>query len=408
MDIEAKPIRLPPVGKFIAIALVIAMALLLLQALGSGSVLSPFVAALITAYLFNPLVTWGHRRTGVSRAAWILLLYALLGTLIYVLVRYLGPMVTRQYRGLLATIPGIQNEIERLFTTNEAITIAGFSIRAADLSVVEKPLLDFVAQVGHSLSEVVPHIVFSALESVVLFVTYLIVTFYLLLQAPQIVEKTYGLVPAPYRAEIRGLGQQIDQILSGYVRGTLLLIPIMSVITFIALSILGVRYALVIAIASGFLEIIPLIGPWTAAGIAMTVSLFQATTPFGWSHALLAGVVGLTYFVLRMFEDNFIIPYVVGHAVKLHPVMVLFAILAGGALGGPFGLLIAIPTVAVVQLLLRYLYAKLVDSPDPLPPAPPPRTQERSRKPLPAAPVKPLNPVPSRPTRQSRSGLRSE
>jgi predicted PurR-regulated permease PerM len=79
-----------------------------------------------------------------------------------------------------------------------------------------------------------------------------------------------------------------------------------------------------------------------------------------------------------MFEDNFIIPFVVGHAVNLHPVIVLFAILAGGALGGPFGLLVAIPVAAIARLLLRYLYRKLVDAPD-LPPhdEPPARLAER-------------------------------
>jgi len=142
-----------------------------------------------------------------------------------------------------------------------------------------------------------------------------------------------------------------------------MLIPIMATFTYIALKTLGIRYALVIAIASGILEIIPVIGPWSAAGIAMMVSLLQPTTPFGWSHAVLVVVVGVTYFVLRMAEDNFIIPQVVGHAVHLHPVLVLFAILAGGALAGPFGLLVGIPTVAVAQLLLRYLYRKLVDAP---------------------------------------------
>ena len=160
-----------------------------------------------------------------------------------------------------------------------------------------------------------------------------------------------------------------------------MLIPIMATFTYIALKILGIRYALVIAIASGILEIIPVIGPWSAAGIAMMVSLLQPTTPFGWSHAVLAVVVGVTYFVLRMAEDNFIIPQVVGHAVHLHPVLVLFAILAGGALAGPFGLLVGIPVVAVAQLLLRYLYRKLVDAPG-LPPPPeikePPHTAAAS------------------------------
>ena len=156
----------------------------------------------------------------------------------------------------------------------------------------------------------------------------------------------------------------------------------------------GVRYALVIAIVSGFLEIIPVIGPWSAASIGMSVALFQATAPFGWPNWVLALVVGLVYFILRMFEDNFIIPQVVGHAVHLHPVLVLFAVLAGGAMGGAFGLLIGIPVAAIVRLLLRYLYRKLIDLPDLPPPdhLPPPIVRVAPRE----APEPPPRTTPTR------------
>lgn len=143
-----------------------------------------------------------------------------------------------------------------------------------------------------------------------------------------------------------------------------MLIPIMATLTTIALMLLGVRYALVLGIVTGILETIPLLGPWSAAGIAIVVALFQTPAPWGWPAWLIAGLIGLTYFVLRMFEDNFIIPHVVGPAVHLHPMLVIFAILAGGALGGPFGLFISIPVAAVARLLLRYLYYKLIDAPD--------------------------------------------
>ncbi len=108
---------------------------------------------------------------------------------------------------------------------------------------------------------------------------------------------------------------------------------------------------------------------------------------------MLAIVVVLTYFVLRMAEDNFVIPHVVGHAVHLHPVLVLFAILAGGAIAGPFGLLVGIPVLAVARLLLRYLYRKLVDAPEPPPPPelkepPLPRTASKS---IEAAPARPFS-----------------
>jgi predicted PurR-regulated permease PerM len=369
MHVESKPIRLSSTAKFVTVVVIVALTILLIR--GVSTILAPFIAAVITAYLFNPLITFLTRRTGINRALWILLLYVAIGAIIYGLLSFLGPILTRQYLDLRdRLIPDMITELQRL-ASSETIEVMGIAINVSEL---EAPILDFLNEISRSLPERLPHLVFTALESVVLFVTYLIVAFYLLLQTEQIVEKFYGLVPAPYRDEIRGLGHRIDEILGGYIRGTLLLIPIMSVLTYITLTILGVRYALVIAIATGFLEIIPLIGPWSAAGIAMSVALFQATAPFGWPNWVLALVVGAIYFILRMFEDNFIIPLVVGHAVHLHPVLVLFAILAGGAIGGPFGLLISIPVAAVARLLLRYIYRKLVDAPDLPPPDEPPQT----------------------------------
>jgi predicted PurR-regulated permease PerM len=362
MSVESKPIRLSPVAKYITVAIIVALTILLVSAV--GHVMTPFVAAAITAYLFNPMITFLNRRTRVSRAVWILVLYVAIGAIIYGLGRFLGPIIAMQYRDLRdRLIPSIIKDLNEL-AANQTVEFGGLTL---DVGSIEKPLTEFITNIGRSLPERVPQLVFTALESVLLFVTYLIVTFYLLLQTEQIVEKFYSLVPAPYRAEIRGLGAQVDGILAGYIRGQLLLIPIMTVLTYTALKILDIHYALVIAIASGILEVIPLVGPWSATGIAMAVALFQATAPFGWPNWLLAAIVGLTYFVLRMIEDNFIIPQIVGHAVHLHPALVLFAVIAGGTIGGPFGLLVAIPVAAIARLLLRYLYLKLVDSPE-LPP----------------------------------------
>jgi len=139
---------------------------------------------------------------------------------------------------------------------------------------------------------------------------------------------------------------------------------IMSVLLYIPLSILQVPYALVIAVASGVLEILPIIGPWSAAGIAMTVALFQPVTPFGLSNVAVAILLGIIYFVLRQIEDHFIIPNVMGPLVRLHPGVVIFAILAGGALAGAFGLFISIPIAAVIRIVLSYLYRKLTDQPE--------------------------------------------
>jgi predicted PurR-regulated permease PerM len=152
----------------------------------------------------------------------------------------------------------------------------------------------------------------------------------------------------------------INSTLGAFIRGQVLLVVIMSISSFIALTILDLKYALLVAIATGFLELIPLIGPWTAGGIAVTVSLFQDSTPFGWTHLTYAIVIGLVYFGLRQLEDMFVIPMVIGRIVKLHPLFVIFVLVVGTALGGVLGLILAVPLAAVLKIISTFFYAKVM------------------------------------------------
>src|SRR5262249_24001020 len=126
MSVETKPIRLSPVAKFITVVIIIALAILLISAV--GHVLTPFIAAAVTAYLFNPLISWLNRRTHVSRALWILVLYVMVGFLIYGLVRFLGPIIFDQYRELRHQIPKIVNDISTEIAANRMIEIAGITV----------------------------------------------------------------------------------------------------------------------------------------------------------------------------------------------------------------------------------------------------------------------------------------
>ncbi len=357
MQAEHTPIRLTTRGKLITIAIIIALCVLLLRAI--GHVLVPFVASIITAYLFNPLIGWLQQRTHIRRSIWIIVLYLLAFSLLSGLGIWVWPRIVVQYEDLQSRLPLFIDSIAQ--TLDEHHTVAITPAISINLRPLEDQLIGTISDLGRSLSGNVPHLFFSAAEVLLYTLVYLIVTFYLLLHSQQLKVWTVQLIPLPYRHEVCGLGSQIDRVLSAYIRGQLLLVVIMSVLTYIPLAILRVPYALVIAVASGILELIPLIGPWSAAGIAMSVALFQPDVPFDLSNVALAGLIGLIYFVLRQIEDSFIIPNVVGHLVRLHPALVIFAILAGGSIAGPLGLFIAIPTAAVMRILLSYLYQKLVD-----------------------------------------------
>lgn len=360
MQVEPRPIRFSLHGKLITLAILIGLVILLLGSI--GHVLTPFIAAIITAYIFNPLISLLERRTHIGRAFWIVVLYVIIFSLLYGLATWVWPRVIQQYQDLVTRLPDILRTVAETFERNRTIDM-GPGLRV-NLSLLEDQIILGLSELGRTLSESVPHLVFTALETTIYALVYLIVTFYLLYQSSQLKLWVVGLTPPVYRVEICTLGRQIDEVLGAFIRGQLLLIVIMAVLIYIPLSILRVPYALVIAIASGVLELIPILGPWSAALIAMTVAMFQPDVPFGLSHIGLAGLIGLIYFTLRQIEDSFIIPNVMGHLVRLHPAVVLFAVLAGGALGGAFGLFLAIPTAAVIRILLGYLYVKLTDTED--------------------------------------------
>jgi predicted PurR-regulated permease PerM len=371
---ESQPIRLSMQGKIITASIIVGLALLLVVSI--GSVLTPFIAAIITAYIFNPLVTLLENRTRAGRAVWIAVLYVLAFSLLYWLGTWLWPRIALQTNDLITRLPDIVVGVAATFEGNRTFEIG--PTLTIDLTPLEEHIINAATDLTRTLSEGVPHLVFSALETAIYTLIYLIVTFYLLLQSRELTAWTVRLIPAPYRTEICSLGRQIDHVLSAYIRGQLMLIVIMAVLLYIPLSILQVPYALVIAIASGVLELIPILGPWSAAIIAMTVALFQASVPFGLSNLGLAGLIGIIYFTLRQIEDSFIIPNIMGHLVRLHPAVVLFAVLAGGSLAGPLGLLLSIPFAAVVRILLTYIYSKLTDTTADFPNDPPP---SRAKKP---------------------------
>ena len=355
------PIRFSPRAKFVTVLSIVIISLYLVNQ--AWHIMIPFIWAIITAYIFNPVVTWMQRRTKTPRFWWVIVLYIIGFTLLTLLVSNVVPLITSQINDLAQTIPIWLDDAKIYVEQHQALTIRGVEI--VNLREAEREISGAIAAFAKALPGIAPLFLFGLAEGFILLLVYFVVTFYLLLQAETIPNNFYRLIPERHRDEIRQLIGSIDRVLSAYIRGQFLLIIIMSVLSYIALSILQVKYALIIAIATGFLEIIPIIGPYMATALAPLAGFFQGTTPFGWEPWVLALVIIAVYFALRQFEDHFIIPNLVGHIVNVHPVFVIFAILAGGAVAGGLGLLISIPIAAVARIILSYLHGKLVDSPNP-------------------------------------------
>jgi len=125
------------------------------------------------------------------------------------------------------------------------------------------------------------------------------------------------------------------------------------------LSILGIKFALVLAIFSGFAELVPLIGPIVAGGVAASTAFITQSSNFALSPEQLVLTVIIIYFIVRQFEDYFVIPHIMGKITRLHPLVILFAVLAGGHIGGVMGLILAVPVAGMLRILLEFCLDKI-------------------------------------------------
>lgn len=317
--------------------------------------LGSFLIAGITAYIFNPLISFCASKTKVPRIWWILLLYILLGILLFLVIRGVFPLIKNEIIDLASGSPNQPNTFLGRLSSQGTIQLPGFTI---DLKV---QVSNFTEWLTNQVLNNTANVLYKVFDTFIHFIIFLMITFYLLLDMEKFIRQTIRIIPQPYRREVWQIGLQINRTLGAYIRGLVVLIIIMSVASFCALQALGVRYALVLSLATGILEAAPLLGPILATILAATVALFQPQVAYGLNNITLVIIVISIYFVLRQLEDYFIIPNVVGQFVHVHPALAIFALILGGHLGGAWGLFLAIPIAATLKVMVSYLYTKSIE-----------------------------------------------
>lgn len=340
-------------AKVITVSTAVVLVLLLLYE--ARDLLRPFLWAAIAAYVFNPVVGLLCRRARLPRLLAVALLYIILLALLAWWFVFVIPPISREVRQLGSEFPKMVHSLYQQMIGQESLYLGGFEISPQDLVDEVSQQLQSVAA---GLARLALPVFLGAIDAFGKTLLFLLTSFYLLLEADRLGAFVKRNIPAPAQGEILSLAREIDEVLNKYVRGQLILVAIMSTLMWVALTSLQVRYALLLAIASGILEIFPYVGPVVAGAIACTVGFFQPN-PFGWSDLLYVAVIAGAYTGLRYAEDYFIIPNVLGRIVKFHPLLVIFIMLTGGVVAGILGMLLAVPVMAVAKILGGYLYGKV-------------------------------------------------
>jgi predicted PurR-regulated permease PerM len=317
-----------------------------------ADVMLPFVLGAAIAYLLDPIADWLQRR-GLSRAAatTVITLLALLAVVLLLLI--VIPTLVEQTVALFQFMPELVTNAQNWLTTR-------FPELLNANSQLRQSLQDFAALLQSKGAEFVDAILSSAMSIVnviVLIVIVPVVTFYLLLDWDKMVARIDALLPRDHAPTIRHLASEIDRTLSSFVRGQGVVCLILGTYYALALALVGLQFGLVVGFLAGALTFIPYVGALVGGALAIGLALFQFWGDWWWIVAVWA-IFQSGQFV----EGNILTPKLVGDSVGLHPVWLIFALSAFGALFGFVGLLVAVPVAAIIGVLVRFALGRYKES----------------------------------------------
>lgn len=322
-----------------------------------SNVLLPFVIGITLAYFFDPTAD-RLQRLGLSRSiatTIILLGFFLAVTGIVVLI---FPALQKQISAAIKLLPALIDQLQMLLGPLFEQLRADFSADA--VSNLKEAAGNYAGTVFKWLSGVIANIWSGGLAILNLLSLILItplVAFYLLRDWDEIVEKVDSWLPRQSADTIREQVKKIDRTLAGFVRGQASVCLVLAVFYAVGLSLVGLKAGLLIGIASGILAVIPYIG--AAVGLIIGVGMAIAQFQHEWVSIVL--VIGV-FIVGQTLESYFLTPKLVGGQVGLSPIWIIFAMLAGGALFGLTGVLIALPVAAVSGVLIRFGLEQYLES----------------------------------------------
>jgi predicted PurR-regulated permease PerM len=340
--------------------------LVLLLWLFSG-VLLPFAAAFALGYLLNPVVD-RLERLGFNRLGATLLIMACFVLVLVSMSIFIGPVVWRQLVSFTEALPAYAVKLEELISAETArlsrdyggVLMDKLGLNNNEGGELASATNDLVARAAQWAASFLKSLLTggAALISLIsLLVVTPVVVFYMLLDWEKMIATIDGLVPLRHRETVRALARAIDTALAGFLRGQALVCLFLGAWYGIGLSLIGLNFGLLIGITAGILSFIPYVGSLTALVLSSTVAIVQ-----DWPQWKLL-VMSLGVFLIGQFlEGNILSPKLVGESVGLHPVWLIFALLAFGSLFGFTGLITAVPFAAAAGVILRFAVRRYRES----------------------------------------------
>ncbi len=331
--------------------------LIVIGLIGAGTVflylvrgiLFPFWLAAIFAYLTNPAVVTLEQRQ-VPRPVAIILVYTITLVVIGLSGYYLVPRLVEEIEEVAVVLPRQIDELEQLGNTM-LVRLERARLPIDFREVINEGAARIQDYVDRFLQRLLD-LVLSVFGRLLSFFLAPFLAFYLLRDWHAFQEAVKKLIPVGYRTNVEEMVSQINQVLNGFIRGQLMVSALVGLTIAVGLAFLKVRFALLLGLVAGLFNVIPYLGPLLGGFPAVLLALLDSPWKALWTLILFTAVNNL--------EGSVIAPRVVGERVGLHPLALIFVVLAGGHLYGVIGMLLAVPVSAVGKTVLAFLVRQLL------------------------------------------------
>lgn len=312
-------------------------------------ILLPFVVGAAVAYFLDPIAD-RLEKMGFSRLWATILIVSVFGLIFILGIIFLLPLLIEQLIDLAAKLPGYFQSLRDLAVGylekwfGDEWTRAKLALGGNFKDIAEKAA-GWLGKFASSLwSGGLAVVNFLAL----LFITP-VVAFYLLLDWDRMMGHISDLLPRQYAGTIRKIGEEINDVISGFVRGQVTVLVILGLFYILGLGLIGLNYGLLIGFGAGLVSFIPFVGPIVGFVIGGVVAVVQFWPDWHWVVAVVA-----VFLAGQIVEGNILSPMIVGDRVRLHPVWLIFALFVFGYLFGFVGMLLAVPLAAAIGVLVRF------------------------------------------------------
>ena len=334
--------------------LTLVLAILVWFIVAARALIGPLVISALLAYVLNPAVVFFNKKAKLPRKWVVLFVYLVSLAIIITLAVVFAPIIPDQVASLITELQKILIQIEE--PLSQPIAFFGFQLTFDNLLANPEVLsADFIRP------DLILEIARSASENLAWLLVILVTTYYIMQDWPRLRNWLLNLSPSFISDDVRRLYDEISTIWQKYLVGQLRLMIIIGLVTGLASAAVGLPGAVAFGFLAGLLDIILTVGPTIAMIIAGLVAYFAGSTFLPLSNTWFMILVAAIFLAIKLFEDVWLRPRIMGHTLKMHPAVVFIAIMGALAMAGILVALIIIPVVASVGIIGHYLYCRILE-----------------------------------------------